>query len=174
MARRKPARKSTAGKVSVVQTADGGWELVHPRCALARREDIEEVEEMIAAGENEIATDELRWLLSECHDFLAAHQLLGDLALAGGDVKLARGHYGYAYQLGVKAIEQAAAIKLLPFARPANQAFFRAGRGVAMCLMQMGKRGLAKEVIDRLLQLDLGDPLRLRELRNAPRGGCGK
>ncbi len=61
---------------------------------------------MVAAGETEIARDELRWLLSECHDFLAAHKLLGDLALADNDVRLARGHFGYAYQIGLKAIER--------------------------------------------------------------------
>jgi tetratricopeptide (TPR) repeat protein len=123
---------------------------------------------MIAAGEMDIATDELRWLLSECHNFLAAHKLLGDLALAAGDLRLARGHYGYAYQLGIKAIDGNRDVKHLPYATEQNQAFFQAGRGLATCLMKLNKRGLANDVIQRLVQLDPRDPLALRALLNAP------
>ncbi len=101
--------------------------LVHPRCAKARQDDLEEVEEMIAASETEIARDELRWLISECHNFLAAHTLLGDLAMAENDVRLARGHFGYAYQIGLKAIDAAGHVKPLPSRHAANRAFFAAG-----------------------------------------------
>ena len=131
-----------------------------------RADDLEEVTQMIAAGENEIARDELRWLLSDCHDFLAAHKLLGDLALAENDVRLARGHYGYAYQIGLKAIDRAAA-KQLPFRIPANQPFFEAGKGAIACLLKLGKRGMARDVIRRLLELDPSDPLNLRSLNNS-------
>ncbi len=106
---------------------------------MKRQDDIEEVEKMIAAGETEIALDELRWLLSECRDFLAAHKLLGDLALAAGDFRLARGHYGYAYQLGIAAIDRAGTIDALPSDRAANQAFFAAGQGLVNCLTKLGK-----------------------------------
>jgi hypothetical protein len=152
--------------IRVEQTADGSWQLVHPRCALVRQEDIEEVETMIAAGENEIARDELRWLLGECHDFLAAHKLLGDLALADGDFRLARGHYGYAYQLGIQAIDRAGDVKSLPYAQAANQVFFQAGRGLVVCLQKMNKQGMTRDVVGRLLQFDAGDPLGLRKLLN--------
>jgi hypothetical protein len=151
--------------IQVEQMADGSWHLVHPRCALARQEDIEEVEAMIAAGEVEIARDELRWLLGECHDFLAAHKLLGDLALTDGDVRLARGHYGYAYQLGIQAIDHTGEVKSLPYAQAANQVFFQAGRGLVTCLQKMNKHGMARDVISRLVQLDAGDPLGLKELQ---------
>ena len=51
-----------------------------------------------------MAIDELRWLLEVCRDMIEAHFLLGKLAVeAEHDVPLARGHFGYAYQLGVKA-----------------------------------------------------------------------
>ncbi len=122
---------------------------------------------MIAAGENEIARDELRWLLSECHDFLAAHKLLGDLALAENDVRLARGHFGYAYQIGLKAIDQAGA-KFLPFAQAANQPFFEAGKGLAQCLFKLGKRGLARDVVRRLLEFDPSDPLGIGKPKDGP------
>jgi tetratricopeptide (TPR) repeat protein len=157
--RSKPPRVSS---LKVAKTADGTWELVHPRCALARRDDLDEVQQMLAAGENEIAQDELRWLLSDCHDFVDAHKLLGDLALAANDVRLARGHYGYAYQLCLAALPGAGQTPSLPFRHAANQAFFEAGRGAALCLMKMGQRRMAREVIDRLLQLDSSDPLQLR------------
>ena len=157
-------------KVEVAQAADGAWELVHPRCARTRQEDIEEVEKMIAGGEMEIAQDELRWLLSECHDFIAAHKMLGDVALAAGDFRLARGHFGYAYQLGMQAIDRCGKVDSLPSDRPSNQPFFVAGYGVVTCLLKMGKRGLAKEIAERLLKLDPRDLLRVRIVLDADRG----
>jgi len=137
---------------------------VHPRCATARREDIEEVRKMTTAGETEIARDELRWLLDECHDFIEAHALLGDLALAENDFKLARGHYGYAYQLGLRAIEQTKEVTCLPASAASNQPFFHAGQGLVRCLAKMGNRGLAQDIAKRLLQLDPTDPLGLRSI----------
>jgi tetratricopeptide (TPR) repeat protein len=151
-------------KVEVAQAADGAWELVHPRCARTRQEDIEEVEKMIAAGEMEIAQDELRWLLSECHDFIAAHQLLGDVALTAGDFRLARGHFGYAYQLGTQAIDRCGKVDSLPSDRPSNQPFFAAACGLVNCLLKLGKRGLAKEITERLLKFDPRDLLQLQKL----------
>jgi hypothetical protein len=161
---KQPAGPSSgAKKFSVSQTSDGTWELVHSRCAKARREDMEEVVAMIAAEEYEIATDELRWLLAECHDFLEAHKLLGDLALVESDFRLARGHYGYAYQLGIKAIDAAGPIGSLPYRHEANRAFFDAGRGLVRCLEKLGKKRMARDAVARLLQLDGGDPLGLRK-----------
>ena len=59
---------------------------------------------MMEAGEVDIAIDELRWLLSGCSDFIEAHRLLGELALAENDLPLARAHFGYAYSLYVSSI----------------------------------------------------------------------
>jgi hypothetical protein len=83
------------------------WELVHPRCARRRRDDLEEVEAMVGAGETEVARDELVWLLSECPDFLDAHVHLGLIALEEDDAQLARGHFGRAYELCLRALEAA-------------------------------------------------------------------
>ena len=90
--------------------------LVHPRCARDRADDLEEVREMIEAGELDVAIDELRWLVGGCSEFIEAHGLLGELALATDeDVALARGHFGVAVQLGLKALERAArVVKLDP------------------------------------------------------------
>ena len=57
-------------------------------------DDLEEVRAMIAAGETDVAADELRWLLEVCRDMIEAHFLLGKLAAeAQQDVPLARGPF---------------------------------------------------------------------------------
>ncbi len=158
----KPKRSAT--RVLVHRTADDAWEFLHPRCALTRREDLEEVQQMIAGGELEIAQDELRWLLADCRDFLEAHYRLGEIALEEEDYRLARGHFGYAYQIGIKALDRAGNARPLPYDREANRAFFEAGKGLAFCLVQLNKRKMARDVIERLLSLDATDPLGLRGL----------
>ena len=98
--------------------------LVHPRCARDRAEDLEEVRAMIEAGETEIAIDEVRWLLSDCSEFIAAHVALGELAVAAGDLPLARGHYGAGYQLGLQTLRRAKMPKpLLVFAAGESAVF---------------------------------------------------
>jgi hypothetical protein len=119
---------------------------------------------MIAAGEHEIARDELRWLLEGCSDNIAAHELLGELALSEGNLPLARGHFGYAYQLGLKAIRAAGSPAPLPFEHLPNQAFFSAGKGLVHCLLKLDKRDVAAEVVEFLVQCDPRDPLLLRQL----------
>lgn len=80
-------------------------------------------------------------------------------------MRLARGHYGYAYQLGIQAIDRASGeVKSLSYGHPANQIFFQAGRELVMCLQKLNKHDLARDIVGRLVQLDASDPLRLREL----------
>lgn len=143
--------------------AGGGYELDLPPSARARAADMEEVHTMLEAGEVEIARDELRWLLDGCHALLEAHQLLGAIAWEENDVELARGHFGYAYQLGTAALPSGRPVSL-PYAAPANRPFFEAGRGLALCLQKQGEAALAADVVQRLLALDPLDPLELRKL----------
>lgn len=168
LAKRKPNRRQPPppGRLSVRRTADGrGWAFAHPSCVRERAEDLDEARQMIDAGELDLAEDELRWLLADCSDFLAAHVMLGELALAHrNDVSLARGHFGAGYQLGLQMLRRANMPSPLPYSHPANRAFFAAGRGLAACLMKLNKPSLAKEVVDTLLQLDPSDPLRLRAM----------
>lgn len=138
------------------------WELVHPRCARERAADLDEVRGMLNAGEAEIAMDELRWLLDDCHEFLAAHRLLGELALADDDLNLARGHFGIAFQLGLKAAEKATGP--LPYSCPANRDFYESGKGLVACLKQLGREEMARDVALHLLRLDPSDPLNVRAL----------
>lgn len=154
------------------RTADGhGWVLVHPPCARERAEDLEEVRAMIEGGEAEVAVDELHWLVGGCSEFIEGHALLGELALEAGDPTLARGHFGFAVQLGVKAIERAKVAGPLPYAQPANQSFHEAGRGLVETLLALKMTPKAIDLVRKLVQLDPSDPLELRALVDAAQTG---
>jgi hypothetical protein len=142
--------------------------LVHPRCARDRAEDLEEVQLMIESGENDVARDELRWLLSGCSEFIGAHVLLGMLAVTEGDLPLARGHFGAGYQLGLQTLRRAKMPKPLLFSQPANRSFFDAGHGLVDCLRRLDKSPMADEIVQTLLELDPSDPLGLRAARAEP------
>ena len=119
---------------------------------------------MIAAGELEIATDELRWLLGGCGEFVVAHRLLGEIALLEGDMPLARGHFGYAYEIAITAITRRRCTGPFPYARPANQAFFEAAKGLSHCLTELGHARRAREVLQQVVQLDPDERLGLRDM----------
>jgi hypothetical protein len=175
LAKRKPqrGRKPPAGGLDVRRSTDGrAWVLVHPPCARERAEDLDEVRAMISAGEIDLAVDELRWLLEDCSEFIAAHVLLGELALsARNDLSLARGHFGAGYQLGLQALRRVKMPTPLPHSHPANRAFHEAGRGLAWCLVKLDKLSMAKEVVDTLLHVDPADPLRIRALLDEAASG---
>ncbi len=141
---------------------ENAWEFIHPRCALDRMDDLEEVHKMIEADEIDIAIDELRWLLNGCSDFMEAHKTLGELALQENDITLARGHFGYAFQIGKKALDAAGCPGPLPYRLDTNKAFYEAGKGLAHCLKQLGKRKMLSDVIRTLTQCDPTDPLAVR------------
>jgi hypothetical protein len=126
---------------------------------------------MIDAEEHEVAVDELRWLLSDCPEFIAAHVLLGELAAAVGDWPLARGHYGAGYQLGLQTLRRAEMPKPLLYSQPANRSFFDAGSGLIGALEKLGKRAMADEIVATLLGFDRSDPLQLRAFVDSLRTG---
>lgn len=144
------------------------WEIVQPRCARKRREDIEEVEAMVEAGEIEIARDELVWLLSECPDFLEAHVHLGLIAMEEDDLKLARGHFGRAYELCLRAFEAANNPQPIPYGLPGNRPFHEAAKGLVHCLLETGRRKVAQDVCRRIAPLDSTDPLGIARLLSRP------
>jgi hypothetical protein len=160
-----PAPKPGGSTVAArKRPSDDAWELVHPRCARDRQEDLEEVRKMLDAGETEVARDECRWLLGGCSDCLEAHRLLGELALAENDLPLARGHFGYAFRLGSQALARAGVKGPLPYRVEANQGFLESGKALAYCLKQLGKREMAAEVVEALLACDASDPLGVGQL----------
>jgi hypothetical protein len=166
------AKRSPSG-LSVRKSTDGrSWVLVHPRCVRDRAEDLDDVRAMIEGGELQIAVDELRWLLSGCPEFIAAHGLLGELAVAlHNDLSLARGHFGAGYQLGLQTLRRAKMPKPLLYSQPANRPFFEAGRGLLWTLEKLNRRDMTEEILDTLLQLDPSDPLRLKALVDELRTG---
>lgn len=114
---------------------------------------------MIAVEEYEIASDELRWLLSGCAEFVEAHLLAGQIAIAAAnDLPLARGHLGYAWQLGLKAWRREDQPAGVPYDHPANRSWFDSGAALAWCLEKMGKSKMADEVVSVLRKLDPTDP----------------
>ncbi|MCE9548378.1 MAG: hypothetical protein K8T25_23130 [Planctomycetia bacterium] len=159
----KPARIKRSSMDVRVEKVPGGsaWRLLHPRCALERVEDLEEVRAMLEGGEAEIATEELRWLLGGCPDMIAAHRILGDVSLEAGDVALARGHYGHAYRVGLAALKAGSNPAPLPYSIEANQDFLACARGLVTCLRQLGKHEMEAEVAEVLLRCDPADPLQV-------------
>jgi len=157
--------------VMLPSLAAPAWEFVHPRCARRRREDLEEVEAMIEAGEPDVAREELVWLLSECPDFLDAHLQLGLLALEEDDPKLARGHFGRAVELGFKALEAAGNPRPLPYSLPGNRSFFESAKGLVHALLESGRKGMAVDTAKKIAALDPADPLGLIRLAVGSEGG---
>jgi hypothetical protein len=175
MAKRKPAGKRpladkgkpTGDRIGLRRVDAKTCELLHPRGVRDRADDIAEVQEMLAAGETDVAINELRWLLDGCHPFIEAHQLLGEIALGDGDLELAQSHFGYAWQLGLGALPKSGSPVSLLYQRPANRAFLEAGKGLAWCLLQADKPDQVRQVIEQMLALDGRDPLGVRKLAAA-------
>lgn len=165
----KPKGKKPAGREPgriTVRRVPGRkvFELAYPPSVRQRAEDIEEVRSMLAAGEADVAVDELRWLLSGCHELLEGHQLLGQIAMDDGDLDLAQGHLGYAFELGVRALPKTGLSGTLSGTRKANRPFFEAGKALVECFKRQAKPRLAADVVNKLLELDPSDPLQVKAL----------
>lgn len=150
--------------VKVKQQKSGIWTFVQPRCVRERELDLEDVEAMLDAEEVEIARDELRWLLEGCPDNIAIHYWLGDLALREEDVKLARGHYGYAYEIGHRALRREHFPAPLPVDREENEIWYAAAKQLAWCLKLLEKKDLLLEVVKFVRHCDPQNTLQLEAL----------
>jgi hypothetical protein len=119
----------------------GNFELVHPRGVKEVELDYEEGLELWKAGDPESARDALRFALSACHENLWAHVALGRIALEEfRDPALARGHFGYAVELGQRALPPGFSGRL-PRDLPNNRPFYDALEGLIECLELLGRRG---------------------------------
>ena len=162
-----PAKPNRRDQLKVIRRdlPDGpAWEFEQSRCSQQRLDDIAEVEAMIEGGEAEIATEELVWLLSECPDFLEAHLHLGLLALEAEDPRLARGHFGRAFELCIRTLKAARNPQPVPYRLSGNRAFHEAAKGLVHCLLDTGRQKMAQEVSHQISKLDPTDPLGLVRL----------
>lgn len=162
-----PAKSNRRDQLKVIrrELPDGpAWEFVQSRCSQQRLDDIAEVEEMIEGGESDIAAEELVWLLSECPDFLEAHVHLGLLALEANDPRLARGHFGRAYELCMRTLKATSSPHPVPYRLSGNRVFHEAAKGLVHCLLDTGRQNMAQEVGQKISQLDPTDPLGLVRL----------
>jgi hypothetical protein len=101
--------------------------------------DYEEGMELLRAGDVEAARDALRYALQGCGDNLWVHVALGRIALHEfHEPALARGHYGYAFELAERALPPGFSGRLAPD-RPANRPFFEAIEGLARCYEARGR-----------------------------------
>jgi hypothetical protein len=134
-----PAR--SRGAIGLADVGGGDFELVHPRGIDEVELDYEEALELWRAGDPESARDALRYALSACHENLWAHVALGRIALQEfHDPALARGHFGYAVDLGQRALPRGFSGRL-PRDRPNNRPFYDALEGLIECLVAMGRQG---------------------------------
>lgn len=161
---KRPKRRPSKNSLSLERAKSGNaWVFSHPREVRECAEDLDEVREMIEAGETDIGVDELRWLLEMCHEMLPAHFLLGKVAVeVANDIPLGRGHFGVGYQLGLQAWRRAGEPTPVAALHPANRVFFDCGRGLIWCLNQLQLNAMALEVVEQLLTLDPSDPLALK------------
>ncbi len=149
----------------------GEWKIELSDDARERLDDLAEVEQIIAAGELEIAVDELRWLLEDCSDFLPAHRLLGMLALEAEDWPLARAHFGVVFDL-CRALMPSGGLKVtLPYSLVENQVVHECGRGLAWSLHQLGLHPLALDVLRQMLTWDPSDPVKVENWQREWSGG---
>jgi hypothetical protein len=119
---------------------------VHPRQVKEVDLDYQEGLEIWKAGEPEGARDALRYALAACHDNIWVHVALGQIALREfRDPTLARGHFGYAVELGERALPRGFSGRL-PHERPDNRPFYEAVAGLAQCLDALGRASEAGRV----------------------------
>jgi hypothetical protein len=142
---RKPGAESSKGRprlpgaLGIRSIGGDQYEIVHPRCVHERELDYAEGIELLEAGDPEAARDALRFALQGCGDNLWVHVALGKIALSeDNDPTLARGHFGYAFELAQRAVPRDFSGRL-PRDRPANSPLYQAIDGLASCYEALGK-----------------------------------
>lgn len=141
-----PPPPKKAGGLNLRRLDGDDFELVHPRCVEELRPDYEEGLEIWKAGEPEEARDALRYALQGCGDNLWVHVALGRIALESDkDPNLAKGHFGYAFELANKAIPRDFAGRL-PRNRAANRPFYDAVDGLIACHAALGRPAEVEEL----------------------------
>jgi Flp pilus assembly protein TadD len=97
-------------------------------------------------GDFEAARDALRFALNGCGDNLWVHVALGRIALEEDhDTALARGHFGYAFELAQRALPPTFAGRL-PRHRDVNRPYYDAIDGLVACYDALGQHSRAAEL----------------------------
>lgn len=129
--------KRRAGGLHLRRVGGNDFELIHPRCVAEMELDYAEGIELWQHGDPESARDALRYALQGCGDNIWVHVALGRIALEEfNDPKLARGHFGYAFELAHKAFPPDFNGRL-PSGRDVNRPYFEAIDGLATCYEAM-------------------------------------
>ncbi len=148
-----PARGGPIG-LKRVEAQGNEFEFVHPNAVEETRLDYEEGIELWKEGDFESARDALRFALSACQYNLWVHVALGQIALVESrDPALARGHFGYAFELAERALPRGFSGRLSR-ERPNNRPFYEALDGLIDCLEALGRQGDSarlRALRDRLL-----------------------
>jgi len=142
--RRRGGSRSTGtgqgrGPIRLSRIGGEDFELSNPPGALEAELDYSEGIELWKAGDPESARDALRYALSAYHDNIWVHVALGQIALLEfRDPSLARGHFGYAFELAHRALPPGFSGRL-PRDRPNNRPFYEAIDGLVRCLEALGR-----------------------------------
>lgn len=123
-----------------------GWTLVPPHCANELEPDLEDAEMLLKEGDAESARDAVLYLLEECQELLAGHELLGRIAEREPvDLAVAQGHYGYVFELTLKWLGP---LDLAPMdkSRRINRTALACAEGLCRVLEKRGQRAKASQV----------------------------
>jgi hypothetical protein len=143
------AKPKRPGGLRLRRLGGDDFELDHPKCVREMELDYAEGIEIWQAGDPEAARDALRYALQGCGDNLWVHVALGRIALEEfQDPSLARGHFGYAFEIAERAIPPGFSSRL-PRDREANRPFYEAIEGLSACYEALGKPGEAAALRNR-------------------------
>lgn len=139
-------RPRTTGGVGLQRLNAREFALRHPKCIHEMELDYEEGLELRREGDSEGARDALRYALQGCGDNMWVHVALGRIALEDfNDPGLARGHFGYAFELAQKAIAGDFNGRL-PREHPANRPLYDAIDGLITCYEKLAQPAPAVEL----------------------------
>ncbi len=134
------------GGIWLVRLNASEFALSHPKCIQEMEPDYEEGIELRREGDFEAARDALRYALQGCGDNIWVHVALGQIALEDfNDPGLARGHFGYGFELAEKAIPRDFSGRI-PREHPANRPLYDAIDGLIACHEKLGQPALAAEL----------------------------
>ena len=137
---------SRRGGLGLKHLGGDDFVLVHPKCIHEMELDYLEGIELRQAGDPEAARDALRYALQGCGDNAWVHVALGAIALEDfRDPTLARGHFGYAFELAENTLPRDFNGRFPP-EHPDNRPLYEALDGLIACYQALGDPKSAGEL----------------------------